>query len=105
MGAPAPKTVTIPQLQKTNPDNICREQANNTLSKLPPFDYSFWTDGSLLQSGHASSICMALASDGHPTKCHGLSHDAYILARPAGLVSCPAFAEKQALELVSKIIT
>ena len=48
---------------------------------------------------------MAFASEGHPTKCRRLSHDTYILARPAGLVSCSTFAEKQALELVSKIIT
>jgi hypothetical protein len=46
---------------------------------------------------------MAFASDGHPTKCHKLSHGTYILAHPAGLVSSAIFAEKQALELVPTI--
>jgi hypothetical protein len=95
---------TIPNLNKKNPAHICRTQANTTLSHLPPFDYSFWTDGSLLQSGQASSVCMAYAVDDHPTKRRRLAHTTYILARPAGFVSSPILAEKQALELVSAII-
>jgi hypothetical protein len=95
---------TIPNLNKKNPSHLCREQANTTLSHLPPFDYSFWTDGSLLQSGQASSVCMAYAVDSHPIKRRRLMHTTYILARPAGRVSSSILAEKQALELVSAII-
>ena len=75
------------------------------LSNLPHFDYSFWTDGSLLQNGQASSILMGFALDNHPTKCQCLSHDhTYILAHPAGIVTTPILAEKQALDLLSSFI-
>lgn len=48
---------------------------------------------------------MGFALDNHPTKCHWLSHDTYILACPAGHSTIPILAEKQALELLPIFIT
>ena len=67
-----------------------------TLSNLLHFDFSFWTDGSLL--------VMGFALDNHPTKHRCLSHDTYILAHPAGLTTTPILAKKQALELLPSFI-
>ena len=76
-----------------------------TLSDLPLFDFSFWSDGSLLENGQASSLLMGFALDNHPTKCQWLLHDtSYILARPAGHTTTPILAEKQALELLPSFI-
>ena len=74
------------------------------LSDLPHFDFSFWTDGSLLENGQASLLLMGFAPDNHLTKHQWLSHDTNIWAHPAGHTATPILAEKQALELLPSFI-
>ena len=72
---PPSLTITpfIPNLHKCDPPTLCHSWTVTILSQLPHFDYSFWTDGSLLENGQASSILLGFMSDTHPTKCRQLS--------------------------------
>ena len=81
-----------------------KRQSLSMMTKLDTVTTVFWTDGSLLENGQASSILLGFMSDTHPTKCQQLSQDTYILAHPAGLPTTPILAEKQALELLLSFI-
>ena len=98
---------TIPGVYKRDPPSMVQERAELALSGIKrPFDFAFWTDGSLLPSGFASAACLSYATDGgDPCKRRRLSpHGIKILSRPAGLTHSSTLAEKNALDMPAQLI-
>jgi len=95
----------IPGVHKCDPPEtqLCITEA--ALShKRKQCDFSFWTDGSVLNNGYASAACISFPTDGNPCKKIHLNHEITTLVCPVGYKDASCAAEKVALVLPTEIM-
>jgi hypothetical protein len=72
-------------VHKSDPTELQQAITEQALSwKWKNFDFSFWTDGSLLENGYAGAACVSFQMDNHPCKCCQHNDETTILAHPVG---------------------
>ena len=88
--------------------------ADRALSTIGTFDYSFWTDASLLNTSFGSAVALTYDCNNSPpnnfsepetqVKRRRLPHEFEVVASPLGLIGSSTFGEKQALLLPPKVM-
>ena len=104
----------IPSIScKRDPPQTRLRFADRALANVGNFDYSFWTDASLLDSSFGCAVAISYDSHNSPpnnfcepetnTKRRRLPHETEVVACPLGLIGSSTYGEKQALHMPPKV--